>query len=323
MRKQYGLLWLTVALAAAGLAAAQDGFPAKPVRILVGLGPGSGNDVVARLIAQKMTENLGNGVVVDNRVGAGGVLAGELLVRSPPDGYTLCMVGLPTHAFQGAYYKNLPYSVTRDFAGVSMVVSIPQVLVVSTALHVKTAAELIEYAKARPGRVNYGSAGIGVAAHTIAEQFNFAAGIKAVHVPFKGMVEALTSLVGGDIQFVFASVTAAAGMVKADKLVALAVSSKSRSPALPEVPALAEVGMPGFDFTTVYGLLAPAKTPKAVKDRLAAEVARGLAHPDMPERLLAHGATARTSKPEEFDEYIRQDYARMVDMIRVLGIITE
>ena len=323
MRKQYSLLWLTVALAAAGLAAAQDGFPAKPVRILVGLGPGSGNDVVARLIAQKMTENLGNGVVVDNRVGAGGVLAGELLVRSPPDGYTLCMVGLPTHAFQGAYYKNLPYSVTRDFAGVSMVVSIPQVLVVSTTLRVKTAAELIEYAKARPGRVNYGSAGIGVAAHTIAEQFNFAAGIKAVHVPFKGMVEALTSLVGGDIQFVFASVTAAAGMVKADKLVALAVSSKSRSPALPEVPALAEVGMPGFDFTTVYGLLAPAKTPKAVKDRLAAEVARGLAHPDMPERLLAHGATARTSKPEEFDEYIRQDYTRMVDMIRVLGIITE
>ena len=133
----------------------------------------------------------------------------------------------------------------------SMVVSIPQVLVVSPALRVKTVGELIEYAKARPGKVNYGSAGIGVAAHTIAEQFNFAAGIKVVHVPFKGMVEALTSLVGGDIHFVFASVTAAAAMVKADKLVALAVSSKGRSPVMPEVPALGEVGMPGFDFTTV------------------------------------------------------------------------
>lgn len=323
MRNNCNALLLLIASVATSGALAQDSFPSKSVRILVGLGPGSGSDVVARLIAQKMTENFSNGVVVDNRVGAGGVVAGELLVRSPPDGYTLYMVGLPTHAFQGAYYKKLPYSVTKDFAGVSMVVSIPQVLVVSPGLRVKTTGELIEYAKARPGKVNYGSAGIGVAAHTIAEQFNFAAGIKVVHVPFKGMVEALTSLVGGDIHFVFASVTAAAAMVKADKLVALAVSSKGRSPVMPEVPALGEVGMPGFDFTTVYGLLAPEKTPKAVKDRLALEVARVLSLPDMPERLLALGATARISTPEEFDEYIGQDYMRMVNMIKVLGIATE
>ncbi len=314
---------VVAAVLAAGMAQAQDAFPSKPIRVLVSLGPGSGSDVVARLIAQKMSENLGLAVTVDNRPGAGGVVAGELLVRSPPDGYTLYMVGLPTHAFQGAYFSKLPYHVVRDFAGVSMVVSIPQVLVVSPALKVKTVRELIDYARARPGKVNYASAGIGVAAHTIAEQFNFAAGLNVVHVPFKGMVEALTSLVGGEVHFVFASVTAAAGMVKADKLVALAVSSRNRSPALPEVPALSEAGMPGFDFTTVYGLLAPAKTPKPVKDRIAAEVARGLAAPDMPERLLAQGATARPSTPEEFDDYIRQDYTRMVNMIKTLGIATE
>lgn len=323
MRFLAGLM-LVVAVAATPFAAhAQGAFPSRPVRILVGLAPGSGSDIVARLISQKMADDWGQSVVVDNRPGAGGVLAADMMVRAMPDGYTLCMVGLPTHAFQGIYYSKLPYNVLKDFAGVTMVVSIPQVLVVSPALRVKTVKELIDYAKARPGKTNYASAGIGVAAHTIAEQFNLAAGIKVQHVPFKGMVEALTSMIAGDVQFVFASVTAAVALVKTEKLVALAVSSKTRSPALPEVPALSEAGMPGFDFTTVYGLLAPAKTPKPVKDRIAAAVARSVAQPDMPERLLAQGATARTSTPEEFDEHIRQDYARMVNLIKVTGIATE
>lgn len=311
------------ALLAAGAAHAQDNFPTKSIRVVVGLAPGSGSDVLARLIAQKMSENWRQNLVVDNRPGAGGILASELVARSSPDGYTLGIVGLPTHVFQAAYYSKLPYDAVKDFAGVTMVAAMPQVLVVSPALRIRTMRELVEFTKSRPGKVNYASAGIGTAAHTIAEQFNLAAGIKVVHVPFKGMVEALTSMIGGDVQFIFGSVTAVVALVKSEKLIALAVSSKNRSPALPEVPAMAELGMPGFDFSTVYGLLAPAKTPKVAKDRLAAEVARALAHPDMTERLLAQGGTARTSTPEEFDEFIRQEFARMVKLIKDVGIATE
>jgi tripartite-type tricarboxylate transporter receptor subunit TctC len=323
MRKFARLVLWAGALLAAGPGLAQDNFPTKPIRLLVGLGPGSGSDVLARVIAQKISEDWKQGVIVDNRTGAGGIVASEMLAHSLPDGYTLGIVGLPTHAFQAAYYSKLPYDTLKDFAGITMVADMPQVLVVSPLLRIKSMRELIELAKSKPGQMNFASVGIGMAAHTVAEQFNLAAGIEVVHVPFKGMVEALTALIGGNVQYVFASVTSVVALVKSGKLVALAVSSKNRSPALPDVPAMSDVGMPGFDFTTVYGLLVPAKTPKVLKDKLALEIVRVLARPDVTQSLLAQGGTARTSTPEEFDQFIQQEFTRMVKLIKAVGIKPE
>jgi tripartite-type tricarboxylate transporter receptor subunit TctC len=322
MRKFGNLIVMGCALLAAGAAHAQEKFPTKPIRILVGFGPGSGTDVLAREIAQKMADNWGQGVVVDNRPGAAAVLASEMLVRSSPDGHTLVMVSIG-HTFTASYIRKLPYDTLKDFAGVTLVADVPNVLVVAPALRIKSMRELIELVKAKPGQMNYSSAGIGSAAHINGELFNQAAGTKAVHVPFKSMPEALTNTIGGNIQFVFSSITAAVTLVKSERLVALAVSTRTRSPALPEVPPMAEVGLPGFDFSVWYGLLAPARTPKLAKDTLSKEVARILALPDVRERLLAQGATPRPSTPEEFDALIRQDVARMGKLIKEAGISPE
>jgi tripartite-type tricarboxylate transporter receptor subunit TctC len=309
----FGLLF------AAGVATAQEKFPARPLRILVGFGPGSGTDILAREVAVKMADHWGQGVVVDNRPGAAAVIASELLTRATPDGHTMVIVSIG-HAFNATYLPKLPYDTLRDFAGISLIADIPNVLVVAPSLKVKTMRELIDLVKAKPGQMNYSSAGIGSAAHINGELFNLAAGVKAVHVPYKSMPEALTNTLGGNVQFVFASITAAVQLVKSDKLVALAVSTKTRAPALPDVAPMADVGLPGFDFPVWYGLLAPAKTPKAVKDTLAAEVARILALPDVKERLLSQGATPRPTTPEQFDELIRNDVLRLAALIKATGI---
>ena len=313
-----GLL-LSFVLLAAAAAHAQDRFPTRPLRILVGFGPGSGTDILAREVAQKMAEHWGQGVVVDNRPGAAAVIASDLLARASPDGHTLVMVSIG-HTFTASYISKLPYDTLRDFAGITVVADIPNVLVVAPSLRIKSMRELIELVKSRPSQMNYSSAGIGSAAHINGELFNQAAGVKSVHVPFKSMPEALTNTIGGNIQFVFSSMTAAVALVKSEKLVALAVSTKDRSPALPEVPPMAEAGLPGFDFTVWYGLLVPAKTPKAVKNALASEVARILALPDVRERLLAQGATPRPISPEAFDALIRRDVERMAALIKATGL---
>jgi len=309
-------------LLCAGAAVAQDNYPSKAVRMLVGYPPGSGTDVLARLLGQKMSAGLGQGVVIDNRAGAAGILASEVLARSPADGYSLAMVSIG-HAFLAGYHSKLPYDTLKDFAGISVVADVPQVLVVAPSLRVRTVRELIDMAKAKPGQLNYASAGVGSSAFINAELFNLAAGIKVVHVPFKGMAEALTGTIGGSVQFVFASLTAAVSLIKAEKVIALGVGTKNRAAALPDVPALAEVGLPGFDFSPWYGVLAPANTPKPVKDKLAKEIARVLALPDVKENLASQGATPRTNTPEEFDNQIKQDVASMVKLIRDAGIQRE
>jgi len=313
---------LLVAPLFSGFVLAQDLYPSKPIKVLVGYPPGSGTDVLARVLGQKMSAGLGQSVVIDNRAGAAGILASEVLARSPADGYTIGMVSIG-HAFLAGYHTKLPYDTLKDFAGISIVADVPQVLVVSPALRVKTVRELIELAKSKPGQMNYASAGVGSSAFINAELFNLAAGIKVVHVPFKGMAEALTGTIGGSVQYVFASLTAAVSLIKADKVVALGVGTKNRAAALPDVPALAEAGLPGFDFSPWYGLLAPANTPKPVKDKLAREVARVLALADIKENLASQGATARTNTPEEFDVSIRQDVVNMVKLIKDAGIPRE
>jgi len=261
-------------------------------------------------------------VVVDNRTGAGGIIASEILARATPDGHTLIIVALG-HAFAASYYRKLPYDTLKDFAGVTSVSDAPNVLVVAPQLKIKTMRELIDYNKARPGQVNFASAGISSGAYINAELFNQATAIKPVHVPYKTMPEALTSMIAGNVQFVFSSVSSAVTLVKADRLVALAVSTKTRSPALPDIQTMAEAGMPGFDFSVWYGLLAPAGTPKAVKDKLAKEVSRILTLPDVKERLLTLGATPRPGTPEEFDQLVRSEVARMAKLIKDVGIPTE
>ena len=315
-------LMIVAMLLITGITAAQEKFPSRPLRILVGFGPGSGTDILAREIAVKMSDQWGQGVVVDNRPGAGAVIASEMLTRASPDGHTMVIVSLG-HAFNPSYLPKLPYDTLKDFAGVSTVADIPNVLVVAPSLKIKTMRELIELVKARPAQFNFSSAGVGSAAHINGELFNQAAGVKVQHVPFKSMPEALTNTIGGSVQFVFASVSAAVSLVKSEKLVALAVSTKARVPALPDIAPMAEAGLPGFDFTAWYGLLAPAKTPARVKDLLAAEIARIVALPDTRERLLALGATPRPSTPEQFDTIVRNDVARFAALIKATGIKAE
>lgn len=322
MRKLGELVVTAVALLASGATHAQDEFPTKPIRILVGFGPGSGTDVLSREIAQRMSDNWGQGVVVDNRPGAGGIVASGILATSLPDGYTLAMVAIG-HAFNAAFDSKLPYDTLKDFAGVTLVADIPNVLSVSPKLRVKSMRELIELAKSKPGQMNYASAGIGSGMHINSELFNQAAGMEVVHVPFKGAAEGLIALIGGSVHYSFASITGAVPLVKSERVIALAVSSKNRSRALPDVPTMSEAGLPGFDFSVWYGLLAPAKTPKMVKDKLAKEIARILARPDVAERFGSQGAIPRPSTPEEFDEFIRQEVARMSTMIKKAGIRTQ
>lgn len=320
MRKIVIMVAIGIASLMAGAAFSQDKYPAKSIRILVGFGPGSGTDVLARTVGQKMADSFGQSVVVDNRAGASGVIATELLARAAADGYTLSLVAIG-HAFNAAAGTRLPYQAVKDFAGVTMVADIPNVLVVSPASRIKTMRELMDLGKSR--QLSWASAGVGSAGHLNGELFNQTVGIKTTHVPFKGMPDALTSLVGQHVEFVFSSITAAVNLVKSDRLIALAVSSKTRSPVLPDVPTMSEAGLRNFSFTSWYGLLAPAKTPTVVKEKLAKEVARILALPDVRERLLALGAMPQATTPEEFDEMIRQDVVRLTKLIKDAGLSTQ
>lgn len=306
-------------LAAAGAVDAQEKFPSKPIRVLVGFTAGSVTDLLARTVGQKMSENWAQQVVVDNRPGAGGVIASEILKRATPDGYTLLVIS-SGHAVNASLYSKLPYDTLKDFAGITFLADVPNVLIATPALGLKSVRELIELAKSKPGQINYGSAGVGSGTHMNGEQFKLDAGINVVHVPFKGSPEAIANTISGGVHYYFAPITGAAPMIKAGRVTALGVSTKNRSPALPETPTVAESGLPGFDFSVWYGLLAPAKTAKDLKDKLAKEVARILALQDVKERLLTQGATLHPTSPEEFDAFIRNEVARMAKVVRTAGI---
>jgi tripartite-type tricarboxylate transporter receptor subunit TctC len=305
-------------LLAAGAAAAQDKYPTKPIRMLVPFSAGSATDFFARAIGQKMAESWGQQVVVDNRPSAGGVIASEILLAAVPDGHTLMLVSIG-HAVNASLYSKLPYDTVRDFAGITLVADVPNVLVATPSLGLKSVRDLIELAKAKPGQINYGSAGVGSGTHINGEQFKLAAGINVVHIPFKGTPEALTNTIGGGVQFFFSPITAAVPLVKGGKITGLAVTTKSRSPVLPELPTVAEAGLPGFDFNLWTGLLGPAKMPKDVKNKIAQEVARILALPDVKERLLTQGATPHSMTPEQFDAFIKGEVARLAKVVKASG----
>ena len=299
-------------------AAAQQKFPSKPVRMLVPFTPGSQTDILARWIGEKITDNAGHQVVVDNRPSAGGTIASEYVLAANPDGHTLMMVSTG-HAGNATLYSKLSYDTIRDFAGVTRVASVPTLLVVAPSLGPKTVKDLIAYARARPGQINFSSAGIGSGTQINGEMFKLAAGFEATHVPYKGAPESLNEAATGRVHFTFSPILVAMGQVKAGRVAVLAVSTAKRSALFPDVPTVAEAGLPGFDYDQWYGLLASARTPRPRVNAINKEVVRILNLPDIKERMLTQGATPAPTTPEEFDAFIRSEVKRFAKVLIAAG----
>jgi tripartite-type tricarboxylate transporter receptor subunit TctC len=318
-RNLFAMLAVGVLLPAATWAAPPDQkFPNRPLRMLVPFSAGSQTDILARWIGEKMLENWGQQVVVDNRPSAGGTVASQYVLAANPDGHTLMMVSTG-HAGNATLYSKLPYDTIRDFSGVSRVASVPNLLVVAPTLGVKSVKELIAMAKSRPGQFNFSSAGIGSGTQINGEMFKLAAGIEATHVPYKGAPEALNNVISGSVQYCFTPILVAAGQVKAGRVVVLAVSTAKRSPMFPNVPTVAEAGLPGFEYDQWYGILVSAKTPRQRVNTLNKEVVRILHLPDIRERMVPQGATPTPTTPGEFDAFIRTEVARFAKVLIAAG----
>jgi len=312
--------WATGALIAVIASAAMaQSFPTRPIRVVVPFPAGGTTDVLARAAAQKLSETLGQPTVVDNRPGAGGNIGAELVAKSPPDGYTLLMGTVGTHAINPSLYPRMPYDHVRDFAPVILVAGVPNVLVINPALPVNSVQELIAYAKANPGKLNFASSGNGTSIHLSAELFKTMTGVQITHIPYKGSAPALQELMGGQVQLMFDNLPSSLALIKGGKLKALAVTSKERAAALPDVPTIAESGLPGFEASSWFGLLAPAGTPQPVIAKLNAEIAKWLATPEAKEKLLAQGANAAGGTPEDFARHIAAETAKWQRVVKDSG----
>ena len=306
------------ALAAATPALAAELYPAKPVRFIVGFTPGGGSDMVARLLGQKLGEAWGQPVVVDNRPGAGGNLANELVVKSAADAYTV-LIASSSFTIQPALYANLSYRPVADFAPVVLASSSPYLLVVHPAVAAQSVKELIALAKAQPGKLNYASAGAGSALHLASELFKSMAGVDIVHVPYKG-TNGIPDLIAGAVQMTIAGPPQTLTHVRAGRLRALAVTSSKRAGVAPQLPTIAEAGVPGYEVEAWYGALVPAATPRARVDQLAAAINRALASGDLREKLALQGLDPRGGSPAEFATVIRDDIAKWGRVVRDAGI---
>lgn len=309
-----------VALAAFTISGAlAQSYPVKPIRLIVPSSPGGGTDITGRIIAQKLTERLGQQVVVENRAGAGTRIGNEIVAKSPPDGYTLLM-GVSTLATIPALYKSVPYDALRDFAPISQVVSVPNVLVVHPSLPARSVKELIALGKSRPGDLVAGSAGTGTSPHLSLELFKSMAGIDMVHVPYKGSGPGLVALVSGEVAVLFPSASSATPHIKAKRVRPLGVTTATRTEALPDVPSIAEAGLPGYEATQWFGVLAPAGTPRAIVDRLHAEIVAALKSPDVVKQFSTQGAQIVGSSPEQFAAYIRAETQKWAKVVKAAGI---
>ena len=314
------LLAAGMGLGPAGAIAQTAPFPARPIRILVGFAAGGGNDVIARLLAQKLSDGPLGPVLVDNRTGASGLIAADMLAKSPPDGTTLMIAAQTTYAVAPVLYKSASFSAPRDVAGVALLGASPLVLVANPSYAAKSVRELIEMAKERPGAINFASGGVGTTPHMAAELFLFNAGIRMTHVSYRGEAPAIADVLAGQVPLVFANVSVVTGQVKSGALRALAVTSPQRAPGLPDVPTLAESGVQGADVETWFGLTAPAATPREIVQRLNAEVRRALAAPDLQQRFAELSLSVTPSSPEELDALIKSEAVRWADVIRHAGI---
>jgi len=304
------------ALMAAGVAqAAAPEFPTKPVRLIVPFPAGGGVDIVARGLTPHLTERWGQQVIVDNRPGAGATLGADLAAKAVPDGYNLLLANT-AHAINATLFKKLPYDVVKSFEPISLVATQPSVLIVNSGVPAKSVKELIALAKSRPGQLNYASSGNGTPPHLSAAMFEDMAGIQMTHVPYKGAAPALTELLGGQVQLMFATIISAGQHVQSGRVRALAVTSAKRSAALPDLPTVAEAGVPGFEATAWFMLLAPAKTPDAVVQRVAHDTAAVLAKPDVRARFAKEGAEPVGSTPERAAAYLKAEIARWGKVVR-------
>ena len=294
-------------------------YPSGPLRIVSPYPPGGGTDILSRTIGQKLNERLGQPVVVDNRAGANGTLGAALVAKAPPDGQTMLIVPAG-YAANPALYKSLPYDQARDLAPVSHLASGPLVLVVHPALPVRSVKDLIALAKSRPGEINVGSAGNGSLPHLCAELFNAEGKVKLTHIPYKGSGTAIVDVMSGRVPVYFMNVLQSLPLIKSGKLRALGVTSPQRTAIAPELPAIAEAGLPGFDMTNWYGMLVPAATPRDVINKLQQETARVLNLPELKERLASEGMTVVGSTPEQFAAFLARETAKYNRIIQAAGI---
>lgn len=305
---------MMAALLAAGAAQAQ-GYPTKPIRMIVASAPGGAPDILGRAIAQKMSDALGHQVVVDNRAGASGLIGAEMAAKSAPDGYTLFLGTTTLYAILPNLKKNLPYDIKRDFASVTQIAGASNVLVVNAAVAAKSVVDLLQLAKTRPGALNYASAGRGTPAHLAGEMINVLANVNMTHVPYKGAGPALVDVIAGQVQLIITSPIAAGPHISSGKVRALATTGAARNPALPDLPTVADT-LPGYEITQWWGLSLPAKTPRAISERLQAEAVKAVNLPDVRERIIRTGAEPVGGTPQAFDALISAEQRRLGDVIR-------
>jgi tripartite-type tricarboxylate transporter receptor subunit TctC len=312
-------LAVAVAVAVAAPAASAQSYPARPIRLVAPFAPGGGTDISARLLAEPLGKALSETVVVDNRPGAGSVVGTEIVANSNPDGYTL-LLGNISMAFNAALYKKLPYDTLRDFTPISLVSDQPNILVAHPSLPAKTFKEFVALARAQPGKLTYASAGTGAGTHLAMELLMMSQNIELVHVPYKGTGPALTALLGNQISVFFSTFASALPHVKAERLRAFAVTSLKRAATLPEVPTVAESGVPGYEYSTWYGLLSPSGVPRAIVERLNKETAAALNNPDVRQRFLSQGMDPIPSTASHFAAYLKSETDKWSKVIRAAKI---
>ena len=308
-----------LAVAAPFAANAQAAYPTKPIRVIVPFAAGSTTDIIARAIADKMGQSMGQTLVIDNRGGASGTIGQAAVAQAAPDGYTI-MVHSSSHTVSPSTFARLPFDTLADFAGVTPISSTPNVLVISPSKNIKTLQQLLVAARAKPGSMNFASAGQGSATHLNAEKFKLAAKIEATNIPFKGSAEAVTEVMSGRVDYYFSPIAPVIGQIRNGQLVPLAVGSPRRASALPDVPTTTEAGVPGSEFNFWIGMMAPAKTPREIVNRLHDEVVKALATPEVRERFATLGADAWTLRPEQFDAYIANEIRSNAVLVKAAGL---
>ena len=318
-------LLAAVACVVCASAAAQGvaDFPKRPLRMVVPYPPGGSTDIVGRIIAAKLGDGLGQQVIVDNRAGAGGNVGTDAVAKSAPDGYTLLMSSVTTLAIGASLYARLPYDLNRDLEPVALVGSVPFVLLVNPAVPAKSIRDLMALAREKPGQINFGSAGTGTSAHFAGEMFKSLAAIDIVHVPYKGNAPAIADLIGGQIQMMFDFLPSAVPFIKSGKVRALAITPTRRSAALPEIPTIAESGIPAYDVLSYFGVLAPSKTPAPIVARLHAEINRIASLPDVRERYAREGVEPANDTQEHFRTYLSAEVAKWAKVVRDTGVRAE
>ncbi|MEI7678008.1 MAG: tripartite tricarboxylate transporter substrate binding protein [Betaproteobacteria bacterium] len=316
--KQTVMFGFSLSIAVAGAAVAADPYPAKPVRLVVPFSPGGGNDIAARFVAQRLTEGFNQSAVVDNRAGAGSTLGTDIVAKAVPDGYTL----LVTHnaiAINQTLYAKLPYDTVRDFTQVAIIGTTTNTLVVNPNVPVKSTKELIALLKSKPGALNYASTGAGGTSHLAMEYFRIETGTSLVHIPYKGTAPGLTDVVAGQVQVMISALPGTVPFINSKRVVALATTGKKRSAFLPDLPTLAESGVPGYEFDTFYGLHAPSKVPKEIIAKLNAEITKALSRQEVKDQLFKQGLEAETSTPEDFAKFVRSEVVKMAKIIKASG----